>query len=123
MSIKKQCKTQQASSPQSLASSTMANALPASSGTKNRYGILVQLSPVGIFHTNAEGHCIDVNQRWCELAGLSYEEALGTGWAKGIHPEDKHNVYQAWNEAVQSQEAFSSEFRFVDKDGSVHWIY
>jgi len=29
-----------------------------------RYGKLDRLSPVGIFHTDAQGRCIHVNQRW-----------------------------------------------------------
>jgi len=35
-------------------------------------------TPVGIFVSSAEGDCLYVNQRWCELTGLSREQALGT---------------------------------------------
>ena len=40
---------------------------------------LAEMSPVGIFHADAEGHYLYVNERWCEMAGLAPEEACGQG--------------------------------------------
>lgn len=97
--------------------------IASSSPKTHPYGVLDELSPVGIFHTDAHGHCTNVNQRWCELAGLNYEEALGTGWGKQMHEDDKHWVYQAWIESVQSHEPFSAEFRFVREDRVSNWVY
>ena len=48
---------------------------------------LARISPVGIYRANVAGHCIYVNERWCELAGYPREVALGTGWERVIHPE------------------------------------
>ena len=56
-------------------------------------------TPVGIFVSSAEGDCLYVNQRWCELTGLTPEQALGNGWASALHPDDAARVNREWAEA------------------------
>ena len=36
--------------------------------------------------------CTFVNERWCELTGLSFDEALGDGWFAALHPDDRERV-------------------------------
>lgn len=40
------------------------------------FRVLTAHTPVGVFVSNAEGQCVYVNERWCELAGLTGEHAL-----------------------------------------------
>ena len=47
-----------------------------------RYQKLMDISPVGIFHTDSDGKTIYVNSRWCEISGLSFEVALDYGWGQ-----------------------------------------
>lgn len=51
--------------------------------TEKPYRTLAELSPVGIFHADAEGRYLYVNQRWVEITGLAAEAALGEGWTAG----------------------------------------
>ena len=46
-------------------------------------------APVGIFQSDGDGNCLFVNERWCEITGLSVDEAAGRGWAQGLHPDDR----------------------------------
>jgi PAS domain S-box-containing protein len=96
-----------------------ANALRASEA---RYATLARLSPVGIFHTDAEGRCTYVNERWCEIAGCSAAEAMGEGWAALIHPEDRARILAEWNEAVARIRRFRTEYRYRRPDGSETWV-
>src|SRR5205085_5528067 len=61
--------------------------------TRTRIDTLSEIAPVGIFHTDPAGACLWVNPRWCDIAGLSPEEAPGQGWTKGLHADDKRRVY------------------------------
>src|SRR4051794_19239887 len=61
-------------------------------GSPARHLALLNLAPVGLFETDAEGNCRFVNRRWCELAGMSPEQASGTGWVQALHPEDRDRV-------------------------------
>jgi PAS domain S-box-containing protein len=49
-----------------------------------RFRALATNAPVGIFQTDASGNCVFVNQRWCAIAGLTPEEASGSGWSQTL---------------------------------------
>jgi PAS domain S-box-containing protein len=91
--------------------------------SERRYHTLVHASPVGIFHTDAQGECIYVNERWCEIAGLKAEEAYGAGWARGLHPKDRERIATEWYAAVREHRLFKSVYRFLCPDGRIIWVY
>ena len=62
---------------------------------QQRYQLLAKVAPVGIAHTTADGQCVYVNERWCELTGFTAAAALGEGWAQAVHPEDRVAVLEA----------------------------
>ncbi len=86
------------------------------------YEALVDISPVGIFFTDAEGHCLHVNRRWCEISGISAEEAEGQGWVKAIHAEDFEHVVKLWYVCARDNQPFRAEYRFASPRGKVTWV-
>jgi PAS domain S-box-containing protein len=91
--------------------------------SERRCATLAAAAPVGIFRTDAEGNCVYVNDRWCEIAGLTPALAVGEGWAKGLHPEDGERVKAQWDRAVREDLPFRGEYRFVRPDGAVTWVF
>jgi PAS domain S-box-containing protein len=83
---------------------------------------LAECSPVGIYQTDADGNCTYVNKKWCELTGLNNDEAMGTGWSRALHPEDRENIYVTWNESVRTNRIFALEYRFLTQSGKVNWV-
>ncbi len=49
-----------------------------------RFRVLADTVPVGIFHNDAEGNCLWVNSSYCEITGLSAAESLGDGWKRAL---------------------------------------
>lgn len=88
-----------------------------------RYEMLSRISPVGIFHVDTDSNCTYVNKRWCEIAGLSPEEALGKGWMNAIYSEDREQVLKEWHNAIQHNEAFNFEYRFQRPDKGITWVF
>ena len=86
-----------------------------------RFRAMSDASPLGIFVSDAEGGCVYTNAVYQRIAGLSFEQALGTCWSTAIHPEDRPRVLADWRAAAQSGAPFRTEFRFQRKDGSVVW--
>ena len=86
------------------------------------FRILVTSAPVGIFKTDQEGNCLYVNPRWQEIAGLSLEEALGTGWSNALHPDDREFVFSEWYNAARSGKEFTLEYRFRTPQGQITWV-
>lgn len=91
--------------------------------SETRFRTLATHAPVGIFQTDPHGDCVFVNNRWCELAGILPTEAMGTGWAKALHPDDHEQVFAAWYETAQSGREFAMEYRFRTPTGKVVWVF
>jgi len=87
-----------------------------------RYKNLTGISPVGIFHTDGNGLTTFVNPAWCQITGLSFDEALGDNWLNAVHPDDKEKLLKGWKEASMSQKIAISDYRFVRPDGSIAWV-
>jgi PAS domain S-box-containing protein len=86
------------------------------------YEKLSEISPVGIYFTDADGNCLHVNQHWCEITGLSPEEALGRGWTDAIHPEDFERITKLWYESAEHKKPFHAEYRFCTPKGETTWV-
>ena len=83
---------------------------------------LAQISPVGIFRTDAQGNCTFVNERWCKIVGITPAKALGGGWAQAIHPGDREKVAQAWYTSTQAHHNFIMEYRIQRPSGTTRWV-
>jgi PAS domain S-box-containing protein len=83
---------------------------------------LAQVSPVGIFRTDAQGDFVYVNDRWCEIAGMPMEKALGKNWAEAIHSEERERVVRKWYGSVRGNRPFNLEYQFHRPDGSSTWV-
>lgn len=83
---------------------------------------LALISTVGIFQTDVNGDCVYVNSRWCEIAGLSPEQAYGKGWVSALHPEDRERVCEQWERAVHANDWFRASYRFLRPDGTTTWV-
>ena len=65
--------------------------------------------PVGIFHTDAQGFVTFVNEKWCEIGGMTPEEAMGTGWLTVLHPEDRAHMDGQWKAFTEHQAKVNNE--------------
>jgi PAS domain S-box-containing protein len=92
------------------------------SESQQRFESLAAVAPVGIYRTNTTGDCIYVNDRWCQIAGLTAAEASGPNWARALHPEDREKVGAEWYASVQEHRPFEIECRFQKPDGTVTWV-
>ncbi|BAY62186.1 response regulator receiver modulated diguanylate cyclase/phosphodiesterase with PAS/PAC sensor(s) [Calothrix brevissima NIES-22] len=91
--------------------------------SEQRYVSLAAAVPVGIFRTDTQGNYHYVNERWCQITGLTPQETAATGWIKGLHPEDRQKVTTEWNAALQENRSFQLEYRFQHPDGKVTWVF
>lgn len=87
-----------------------------------KYQTLIRMSPVGIFLTDATGYTVYVNPRWCEITGLTVDEALGNGWIDAVVAEDREWLMSGWDKATADTSSSTVEYRFLKSDGSVTWV-
>ncbi|HKV42829.1 MAG TPA: PAS domain S-box protein, partial [Blastocatellia bacterium] len=96
-------------------------ALEALRESEHRYQTLAQALPVGVFYFNVKGQCVYVNERWCEMTGLTPAQSYGSGWQKALSPEDRDLA--DWAGAVREHNRVKSEGRLVRPDGAVLWVF
>jgi PAS domain S-box-containing protein len=87
-----------------------------------RFRVLSEASPLGIFATDRQGLCTYTNARWQAMFGLTYEESLGEGWKKSIHPLDRESVFGGWKNATTTHTEFDMEFRLRNANGIVRFV-
>ncbi|HUR63546.1 MAG TPA: MASE1 domain-containing protein [Candidatus Thermoplasmatota archaeon] len=80
-----------------------------------RFKVLADASPLGIFHTTTQGQVDYANPRWTEIAGCDPHDSAAIRAA--VHPEDVGRLTQAWRAAVASGTDLVAEFRYVHRDG------
>jgi diguanylate cyclase (GGDEF)-like protein/PAS domain S-box-containing protein len=90
---------------------------------RNRFDVLAEQLPVGVYETDLDGCFTYVNERWSELTGLSPEHAYGQSWSSVLHPEDVDRVVAEWHACRADDRDFSLEYRYQRPDGSVTWVW
>ncbi len=90
--------------------------------SENRFRTLLEGAPSGFWATDPIGKNTYVSPYWTKLTGISREDALGDGWANGLHPDDRDKIFQGWLEWAGKDEPYSTEFRFINPDGRCVWV-
>ncbi len=101
---------------EALESRRMARAFVAS---ETRFRTLSEASPLGVFATDAAGACTYTNARWRAIFGLGEAQALGDGWSRTLHPDDREAVFSGWQRSAALKLEFDMEFRVSHDDGTV----
>lgn len=79
-------------------------------------------SAAGFAETDAEGHFIEVNQRYCEITGRTREELLTLRMQDITFKGDLPHNNGLFFEAVSSGRHFSIKKRYIRPDNSLVWV-
>ncbi|MFN0160270.1 MAG: PAS domain S-box protein [Burkholderiales bacterium] len=86
-----------------------------------KFRAMVEASPVGIFLAQSDGQTIYCNPAYLRILGLSADEALGLGWIKAIHPEDRDLVAAEWHKAAGAGIPYRGQGRYLHAGGRIVW--
>ena len=92
------------------------------SESEQRFTVLCDHAPIGIFRTDWEGNNIYSNPIWEEITGQSAAAAKGKGWLSAIHPDDGERLGEAWFKAMVSGALYSLEHRVITPQGETVWV-
>lgn len=91
--------------------------------SQRRYSTLARISPIGIYRCDKSANLLYVNQRWCEIAGYTFELVINQEWRVTIYPEDKERVEAEVQRTLEQKTPFTCEFRFQRPDNSLVWVF
>ncbi len=87
-----------------------------------RFRNMAEHAPVVIWITDSIGSLTYVNRRWSEYSGQGFEEALGDGAWRAVHPEDLEATRRAYSTAYETRQPFQVECRVRRHDGRYRWV-
>jgi PAS domain S-box-containing protein len=90
--------------------------------SEERFRRVANKAPVMIWMSGTDKLWFYFNEFWLEFTGRTLEEEFGSGWAKGVHPEDLDRCLQIYNDSFEKREAFRMEYRLRRHDGEYRWI-
>lgn len=98
---------------------TLPNTINAINTTLAELQAMVELilsnSSTATYLMDDKGLCTYVNEAWSAITGLSRDKAMGNGWTKAIHDDDRRRVYDEWTDSRGDDRPFVSDFRFVNQ--------
>jgi PAS domain S-box-containing protein len=89
--------------------------------SEERFRTMAQVSPVGIFQSDARARCIYVNEHLPRIIGYTREEVLGSGWLRTLARGDRKHVLAGFRQCVQGGRGFSTELHFRGPGGRGSW--
>jgi len=89
-----------------------------------RFRAVYERSPIGIALVDSRtGRFLQVNPRFCEIAGRKGEELLQMDLASITHPDDIGRTSECLQQLAEEQLAnYELEKRYLRPDGSVRWV-
>ncbi len=90
--------------------------------TEERFRLLANEAPVLIWVSQSDGRRIWFNRAWLEFTGRTLATEQGDGWIDQLHAEDRTRYVSAYHGYVETQRAFSAEFRLKRADGDYRWL-
>ncbi|SFL39660.1 PAS domain-containing protein [Methylobacterium pseudosasicola] len=88
---------------------------------ERRFEALTELAPAIIWFGTPDGGVSYLNDRWFVYTGQTPEQALPSGWAEAIHPDDLDGLLRAWDEARARETVYDTEARLRRYDGQYRW--
>lgn len=91
--------------------------------SEQRFRGTFENAAVGMAHVALDGTWLRVNSKLCEIVGYSRDELLHRSFADITHPDDLQNDWHNARRAINGEiDSYSSEKRYIHKDGSIRWI-
>jgi PAS domain S-box-containing protein len=87
-----------------------------------RTQFILESLPVMVWTNRPDGTPDYFNPRWLQFSGMPLAEMLTVDWSTLMHPDDRHGMFQGWNQALTEGTPFQYEFRLRRHDGQFRWL-
>lgn len=88
---------------------------------EGRFRALLDAAPAMMWVTDRHGDCTHINRSWYDFTGQTPATGLGHGWMGAVHPADRPEAEQKFEEAIRARSALRLDYRLRHADGS--WRY
>ncbi|WP_197530599.1 PAS domain S-box protein [Bythopirellula polymerisocia] len=89
--------------------------------SEGRAQTLVAASSQMVWTTDAEGKVVEDSPTWRAFTGQTFEEFQGDGWTNVLHPDEREQVFAAWQASNESLQPWIFEYRVRHVSGDWRW--
>lgn len=89
---------------------------------EQRYRLVGDLIPFGVWVSRADGGIIYVSESFLQLIGKRIEEVRRDGWADTVVEEHRARARRAWREHLSTGEPWDIEYRLAGADGRTYEV-
>lgn len=97
-------------------------ALKALAESEQRYRIMGETIPFGVWWCNPQGGAEYVSPSFLELLNMTLEEQSEFGWTRRLVPEDVEPMMNHWMHCIQTGEFWEHEHRIIDRHGKINTV-
>jgi PAS domain S-box-containing protein len=90
--------------------------------SEERFRTLSAAAPIGIMLVHNKDGLVYCNERFLSIFGLPKEKAMGFGWVKYLHPDDREAFLAERSKAMAEGREFIREFRVATPQGETRWL-
>ena len=83
---------------------------------------VIETIPCMAWSATPDGNAEFFNRRWLDYAGLTADQARGTGWTAALHPNDHNGLVDYWQQILASFRPGEFEARLRRFDGEYRWF-
>jgi PAS domain S-box-containing protein len=91
-----------------------------SKAVEERLRLIIDTIPTIVWRKLPDGSADFFNKHFEKYTGLSLKDAMGLGWMKVFHPDDR--VREKWPAALAAGKFFETEVRLRRADGEYRWF-
>ncbi len=91
--------------------------------SEERFRLISEALPVGIFENNEKGALLYTNTQWQNIFGLSLIESISRDWLECLHPHDRNRFCDQWFDSLKEVSGFSTECRIINNRQELRWIH
>ncbi|MFW7379156.1 MAG: CHASE domain-containing protein [Oligoflexus sp.] len=82
--------------------------------SEERFRQLADAMPQIVWTADKNGEVDYFNHRWFEYTAQTTENICNNRWLELIHPDDRQLTFDAWQQAVQSEQTYTHEYRLKE---------
>jgi two-component system cell cycle sensor histidine kinase/response regulator CckA len=90
--------------------------------SERRFRSMADTSPVMIWVAGPDKLCTFFNQGWLAFTGTTLDQAVGHGWNRSIHADDRERCFASYSSAFDARRPFQTECRMLRADAQYRWV-
>lgn len=83
---------------------------------------IIEALPICVWMTDHQGHVTYFNHHYLDYIGTDSFKEDSLFWLDTVHENDRNESYSRWMKSLATGEAFETDFRIKQRNGSYNWF-